>query len=259
MSESRRHPPSARKLRRARRAGQVARSGEPTLVALLLGALALFALLGPSLLARVRQCFDLSLHTIARGGDPVAVARSCTVLAGEPLIISAAVVFALSWLSGFLQVGPLFSLRAFRIDLARLAPDRGFRRIASGLAWPLLKSLLKVALVGALSVALLASVRDALALLRADELGHVAGHAAGLGARTVLHSLAPLALLAVLDVLYQRHRLREELKMTQSELKRELRETEADALGWRRRERARRASRARAVYSHEPQARLTDG
>jgi len=125
MAESRTEQPTPRRVRRARAAGQVARSGLLTsAVVLLVGALAL-GLSGPQLVATL---LTLTAETFASAGsgdpsspaDTLAMGLVVGLRSLAPLLVT---VFAAAVLASLAQVGPLFAAGAVRPDMKRLSPS----------------------------------------------------------------------------------------------------------------------------------------
>jgi len=234
MAEDRPFAPSARKLRRARQAGEVARSPLASSAVVLLGVGGALALGGPGWLARWRGFAVRALSGEGSVEEAMAVGAAGVF---APLAVAVVVGAA----AGFLQVGPLWTTEPLGPDLSRLDPGRGLRRLfaPSEIASRLLPALLGVVLV---AVAL-AVLRDAAGLLGRTRLTPEAALAA---AGAVLGALwwrgcAVLAVAGAIALVYRRWRWRTDQRMSRREVLRELRETEGDPAARRERARRRRA------------------
>lgn len=228
---SRSLPPSARRLRESRRRGEV-----PVSRALIgLGAAAFgLAVLGASLPGMAREearALRRALLVAASGSEPAPLDLFLSALerAARLTFAPSAAACAGALLVGLAQTGALFSPDALRFDWDRIAPSRGLRRTFSPAAMG--RAAFTLAVSGsALAVGGLVLAAQARALARIPRL--LPGGAWSTAAAIVGSGAAPLvALLAaagVGDLLLLRHRHLRNLKMTRSELERDLREDEGD-------------------------------
>ena len=228
---SRSFPPSPRRLRESRRRGEV-----PVSRALIgLGAATLgMAALGASLPRMAREeAGELrrALLLAASGADPAPLDLALSALAQVARLTlgPAAAACAGALLIGLLQTGALFSTEALRFGWDRLSPSRGLRRTFSPAALGRAAFTLTVG-ASALAVAGLVLAAKAPALARIPILPP--GGAWSAAAAIVASAAAPLLALLVVagagDLLLLRHRHLRDLKMTRSELERDLREDEGD-------------------------------
>jgi flagellar biosynthetic protein FlhB len=221
----------------ARRRGQVVRSPEVSPVAELLAALAVVSWGAPLLLERSRTLLGAWLAAagplaaepdgLLSAAAPLA-ARSFAELGGllVPFCVSMAVVGGGAVVA---QVGWQVNPGLVAPDLDRLNPANGLRRIFSpDGAMNLVKATVKitVALVLAYQVIvhLGAAAVAAPALMPEEILGF-----AGRGLRRLFLVLgAALAVLGLLDYLWQRWRYEQSLRMSRQEVREEQKETEGD-------------------------------
>ena len=230
-SGERTEQPTALRLEEARRRGVVARSGDLVSAVLLLGAMGLLALLGGRLLdALVR----LMREMLAWGGGPLPLGGLSETLVLLALLLVGLMVTAVG--INLAQVGPLVAWERIAPDLARLSPLAGLRRLLSA-------RMLMGGVMAVLKTAAVATVGCAALLAWAGELAS-AGRLGPLdlirlsGRVVMVVALAggsALAVLAVLDLLFQRRQYRRELMMTRREIRQELRRSEGDPALRRRR------------------------
>ena len=225
------HRPTKRKIQKTRRAGLAPRSSVlPAAAVLLLGGLGL--ILGfNSISGRLRSFFGQVLQAGSQ-----ATAHRVLVFTEEaastllellaPFLI---MVVLAAGLSGFLQVGPLWSREAAKFRLSRIDPMKGLAGIFS---LSNLLGLCKHTLVSLLILAASAFILlDALRLLvTLPALAAAPGFSLiGLVILRLMSAIAGLLILAaVADVLWARWKFKRGLRMSRNELLRELRETEGD-------------------------------
>ncbi|MDO6385169.1 MULTISPECIES: flagellar biosynthesis protein FlhB [unclassified Uliginosibacterium] len=125
--------------------------------------------------------------------------------------------------------GLIFSFKAFQLDLNRLDPLNGLKRMASmhGVA-ELVKGLLKSGLIGSIGCWVLWSQRGEIVALMSMPLESGMSMFGDMLLMSLLWVVASLALVAALDVPFQLWRYYEGLKMTKEELKQEYKEMEGD-------------------------------
>ncbi len=131
----------------------------------------------------------------------------------------------------FVQVGPLFTFQPLQPQLTRISPATGFKRIVSKRSLVELgKSLAKIAIVGALLASALIDAPSRLLALATMDVSAAYGEIFRLLLRMGAAAAGALALLALLDFLFQRWDYEKQLMMTRQEVKQELKESEGDPL-----------------------------
>ncbi|MGC3997863.1 MAG: EscU/YscU/HrcU family type III secretion system export apparatus switch protein [Anaeromyxobacter sp.] len=250
---SRTEEPTPRRLREARRRGQVAASRELTAAAALAGGLLALAATAPwvgaALLAQLREGLARAVLAPTAPGPALTGAAAAVMRLVLAPCLGALVAGALA---GAAQSGFLFSPGALRPRLSRLSPAAGLRRLVTpaqlaGVALGLLKAALLLAVAWRWARAEAPGVL-ALARLEPDAAWRWLPALAGLLARLA----AALVALGLLDLLLARRRHRRGLRMTRDEVRREHREDEGDpAL------RAERRRLGRALVEAGPVARAT--
>jgi type III secretion YscU/HrpY family protein len=243
MSDERTEEPTPKKLRDARKKGQVWRSRE------LGGALTLLAAAGVLSATAVRlvdthwSTFRLAIDAVAGRieGGPAGILEASVSLAASaiaPLLVALVVV---GTLASLVQVGPLFAPEAIAWKPDRLNPIKGAKNLFSQKRLvELLKSIAIVAIVGGVAwMTLRQGLRSVIALAGSDALATLRG--TGELVRTLLLRVGGAMLgVAALDVLYQRWRWMRDLRMTKDEVKREYKDAEGDPHIKQERERLRR-------------------
>lgn len=243
------HAPTPRRRERARQEGKHWKAPD------LQGAIALlaaFLVLRWYLPFAGRRLADLEsavyqtvqLHGFALGlaSTMVLVLRNLALVVG-PL---AALLMAVGLGTALAQGGISFRLASLAPDLNRIDPAQGIARMFSvqGL-WELLKGVLKLAAIGVLVGLFLRGEVGQLAGVMALSLGGMLAFAQRILSGVLLRAAAAYLVVAVADALYQSRSFQQSLRMSNQEVKDEVKETEGDPrVRGRRREMQRRYARA---------------
>jgi flagellar biosynthetic protein FlhB len=215
----------------ARRRGQVARSRELNIAAVLLG--------GAMMLLAARTHLGQSMTGLMRRGltiEPAALDRPEAMMAAladaslDALLAFAPflVVLALCAVGGALVIGGwAFSTEQFAPKWNRLDPLQGIRRIVSvrGLV-EVAKALAKGLLIGGLAFTYLVWVQDRVIGLGVAPLGAALGDTGSMIAITLVVCSFGMLLIALADAPFQVWSHSRELRMTRQEIREELKETE---------------------------------
>jgi len=242
-----------RKKQEARRKGQVAKSSDlPGALIMLFSFLALYMFGGmfeDSLYSlftvplREYMLWDVTIDNIA--AMFVQLAFQALVFIAPILIIA----LVLGIVGNYIQIGFLFTGEPLKMNLNKLNPVQGFKRIFSLRALvELLKSSLKFAIVAVVAWTTLWGEKDELLSLSNVPLEDTLRYAARVTTLIGMKIGAVLVVLAILDYLYQRYDLNKQLRMSKQELKDEFKKTEGDPLIKSRiREKQRRMAMARMM------------
>lgn len=231
--EDRTEAPSAKRLRQARERGDVPRSRELAGVAVLGTSVIALLVLGPGVARdamgwmRDALAFDPGLV----GHQDRLATHAAAMLAGLslPLLPLVAIALGACFISPAVMGGFHFSTEALQPNFNRLNPMSGLERMygREGRV-ELLRSVLRILLVGAVGFWVVRRALVAMPLLQNMPLESAV--ADGLG--FMLHALAlmvgAMALLALVDVPYQRWAHSEKLKMTKQEVREEFKENEGN-------------------------------
>ena len=226
--ESRTEPASSRRLREARARGQVPRSAELTLLAMLLAATGVLGLGGGTLYQSLVSMFAQGLpgaasfsfqhafELVTNGGRAVL-----------PLLIA---VFLAALIAPLLLSGWVFAPQVMEFEAGRLNPLRPLRRLFSVSGWyGGMKGLVALALLGAMTWAYLRRTwKELYTLWGSEPQLSFSGMAIWLG-KGLLIMAGTVALIAVLDGLWQWRRHLAGLAMTRGEALAEAQEEEMSA------------------------------
>ncbi len=223
--------PTARRRDQARKKGQVARSKELATFAVTLSGAAALLLMAPHFGDTVQGMFSENL-VVSREDvmDPTALLRHLGQAIESALFMLApffAVMIVVAVLASIALGGLNFSAEAMQPKLSKMSPLKGLKRIFSpnGLM-ELLKSLGKFLIVGGVTGLLIwLWMGDFLALGRMELEPAVRAGVSMVGWASLLLA-ASLVVMAIIDVPFQLWNHTRQLRMTQQEVRDELKETE---------------------------------
>jgi flagellar biosynthetic protein FlhB len=224
--------PTQRRRNEARRQGRVAMSNEFNSALVLIGVAASLTLFGPAIFSDLQTMMRAGL---VRAGSPDAVtaegmaalvtwALKSFALAVAPIVIAAGGVGVLASVA---QVGFRFTPLVLKPSLATIDPIRGLKRLVgpNGLV-EIVKAIVKLAIVGGAATVVIWPKLPELVALTGLPPGAMVGHLGALVRDLMLRVGAAFLLVAAGDYAWRRRQNEQQLRMTRSELKRELRQTE---------------------------------
>jgi flagellar biosynthetic protein FlhB len=225
-----------RKRDEAREKGQVAMS-QDVVASLSLGAAGGALALGGSLLAQdaaalirasAANLASLGPAEVSIEGWSKLVESSATSMALPAAAIILPLV-ATGMFAGYAQVGFQIAPKALELELSKLSPASGWKKIA-GIkgAVRTLQSAVKIVLVGGAAVWAAWSSIDQLPMLAGAPLGAVLSGIGGILAKVAGAAIGTFAFLAIVDVLYQRWQHDQDLRMTREEVRQEHKNSEGD-------------------------------
>lgn len=257
--ESRTEDPTPRRREEARRQGQVPFSAELVGALVVLSGVIGIMNVGPDVWAAMINSYRHDLtHIFHADFDSTAAATLIARSAGRllaALLPLFGILLAVGILSSVAQVGFQINTEKFGPNFDRLNPVTGASRLFS--VGALVKGGLTVLKVAALALVAYIVLEPRSGLITSLGRDRLAGAAPALWAivvRLALYLTGAVALVAVLDYLYQRYKFEQSLRMTKEELKRELKEEDGDPqIKARMRQLARERSR-RKMLNEVPKA-----
>ena len=225
--------PTQKRIEEARKKGQVAISREVNNWIMLLAATILVAAISPSMLWKLQmhlRAYIEHAHDMPQvpGGFSIILGDSFWTVLGImalPLIV----LMAAAFMGPFLQVGPLFAPEIIKPDLSKISPMAGFKRLFSMKAiMEFVKGLLKIGMVGAVGTVLLYPFYGNVDHLVGLPIALVLVEMKALVVRLMIGVLVVLAVITVVDVVFQRAQHYKKMRMTKQELKDEYKQTEGD-------------------------------
>lgn len=227
-------PATPKRKEDARRKGNVAQSRDlPSVAVLVTAMLAGGSFLGLGLLDAVvgqaRSAWGgASLPPGGLGDFHGMLLRHLVLVAGGMLPVMG-LLMAAALVAQIAQVGPLFSPEALQPKAERMDPVQGFKRMVNlDRLVELVKAAVKIVVVAGLAWWVVHGEVDSVLALANASLGSGLGVGGTLARRVALVVLAALAVMAAFDVVYQRWRWEQRLRMSKQEVRDELKQREGN-------------------------------
>ena len=228
--------PTGKRLKDARKKGQIARSRDVTQVATLAAGLAVLTWWGGRMLMTLRDTVTgliLRMDTDPLGEIGPRLVTNLIVSSGVTVALVVGplgvAIIAASVASQTLQGGWNFSVETLKIDFTKLSPSKGLSRLTPGKAWA---DLLKTLVLATVLVVLFEQVISS-RLLHSDYLARVhpiqawwVGWQDGL--LLIRRALIVLVFTAAADYAMQKRRFTQSLKMTKKEVQDDHKQTEGN-------------------------------
>ncbi len=229
-AQERTEEPSAKRLLDARAKGQIPRSKELNTVVMLLVSVVGLVALGDSISNEFRSLisYDLQLnHMQAFNKAKILEGLQINTIAALKILTPFLLLMFIAVFVGPLFMGGLsFSGKAMAPKFNKLNPASGFKRMfgIQGLV-ELIKAILKIVLLGTVTVFLVFSLKDRYITLGQEPL--LSGVQSGMHLLALVFVILSVSLIvvAIIDVPYQKWNHKRKLKMTRQEVKEENKET----------------------------------
>lgn len=227
--------PTQRRLDEAREKGQVASSREVGHWAILAGGAVAIAATAQSSAARLAgelaAVFERAADTALDPGALVALFTDLALDAGLALAPLLGLLVAVAVASGIVQHGFLLSAETIQPQLDRISPLKGFERIFSLPALvELAKGVVKIALVSVVAGLVLWPDAGRIVAAITLEPAQAARLLDELARHLLVAVAAVLTAVAGADLLYQKFRHHQQLRMSRQELKDEFKQSEGDPM-----------------------------
>ena len=233
QTQDRTEEPTPRRLQKAREDGQVAYSQDLTSGLLLAAGTIFFAFFGYYLLSGLAGGLKKGVSKIGTENpaliSPESLVQNAMLDGGGLVLPLAFAVFAVLLLTGASITGFQFSGKAIELKLDKLDPRKGFKRIFSSRS--VVKGLIAVA-----KASVMATIAFLLIRISGDKIAASHGldikESMGLGWTIVIQIAmaisAAMILIGLMDLLYQKWKHIQDLKMSRQELRDEIKEDMGD-------------------------------
>lgn len=221
-----------RRKQEARKKGQVVKSNEVITVLLLTLTLLVIRFWLPYMMEDFRNFFA---HVFTYTKTEFTV-RLAILLISETLFVTVKMVgpilliaMVAGYVANVMQIGFLFAAEPLKLDLSRLSPLKGMKRIFSKRAIAeLVKTVLKTCLVGFVAFSFLFKQLPRLSVLMDFSLAQSLYTIGEITFTTGWRILAVLMIIAIADYVYQLYEYEKSLKMSKQEIKEEFKNVEGD-------------------------------
>jgi len=232
-TEKKTEQPTGRKLKKAREKGQVARSREVPASAVLLGMVVSMYYFGQIFVHKLQREMvgllnfgvleDISSTNLAYMVQGTSLRTAYVVL---PILLG---ILVLSVLSNVMQGGLAISSEALKLKPEKLSPKTGLKKIFSknGLM-ELGKSLIVVSAVSLITYNVITSHLNLYPRLVMMDVTHLLYWIGTISFQVLIRIAIFMLLIAIADFIFQKHRFKEQMKMTKKEVKEEHKEMEGD-------------------------------
>jgi type III secretion protein U len=221
--------PTPKKLRDARKKGQVVKSKEVAPVAVFVALLGALMMGSDYFYLHLQALFDAPYDYIS-ADFRLAFGKVLEVMLRESamiLIPILAVTFVAALVSQIGQIGFLFSGEPIKIDFKKINPVEGFKRIFSIKSlFEFVKSIIKILLLTLIMAVLLKSELREVFLLPFCGLDCLLPFTGKLLLYMLAVATIGMLIIAILDYAFEYFQHRKQLRMTKDEVKREYKETE---------------------------------
>lgn len=223
--------PTPKRLREARKRGEVAKSKDLTATATLIAWATLAALIWPFVGAELGRPIALALQLVSSPSLYALQAIGAASVKALMVVVLATLgpIVAVGLLAEFAQAGPVMSLERMKLKFDHLNPGEGLKRMFStDNLFEVAKSLVKVGILTGLLWLIVASrFRDLAALAQGGPDG-VLG-ALGVMLRELLMVTALVfVLIAGADIAYQRFSFTKKMRMSRRDMRQEHKDSEGD-------------------------------
>lgn len=223
--------PTEKRLRDARKKGQVAKSADVSSTWLLIIIFVYFAIFKTMILKKCEELIllpTLFIHLPFEEALPNVLVGTATI--GLMLTVPFLVLVAIMGVFiNFIQTGPVFSTDPLKPDFKKINPVEGAKKIFSkkGLI-EVLKSSLKTVFLGLVLYYCIKGVIAPLLLIPFSGLNGIFAILIEVMRNFAINVCLVYLVVAVADLFFQRHQYIKDLKMTKDEVKREYKEMEGD-------------------------------
>ncbi|MFJ5622097.1 flagellar biosynthesis protein FlhB [Peribacillus loiseleuriae] len=219
----------------SRKKGQVAKSQDVNTAINLLAVFLLLLFIGPYMLEKISSLLseflqNLMLVQVTEDSAPLLLVE---VLKEMGLILAPILAAALiaGVAANYMQIGFMFSTETIQLKLEKLDPIKGFKRIFSIRAIvELLKSILKISVVGLVTFFVIWQRIDEIMILSKKSIGNAMTTLADITVKVGIYASIALLILSLLDYLYQKYDYEKNIRMSKQDIKDEYKNIEGDPL-----------------------------
>lgn len=218
-----------------RKKGQVAKSQDVNTAILLFLVFLLFIVIGGTwkeqMSALYQKSFTEYIHWRVTQDNLHTMLQDITVYVAQALAPVMVIAIIAGLAANYMQIGFLFTAEPLKMQLNKIDPIQGAKRIFSARALvELVKSLLKIVVIATITFSILWMNKDEMMMLAGKDVN---GALAFFGNVTILmgiFSAIALLVLSVIDYSYQRYDYEKNIRMSKNDIKDEHKNIEGDPL-----------------------------
>lgn len=231
--EEKTEKPTPKKREEARRKGEVGKSRELPSVSVLLAATITMAVMGSYLYSFMQTIIQGTWSLIPSRdlnmSDCIFLCQKMItqfILLIGPIFLA---VFVTAILSNIMQVGFILAGEQIRPKLSKIDPIKGFGRLFSkNASMELLKSFLKLAIVGGIAYLSIRDEMKNLSFLVEMEVGPIMAYILSTSFKLFIKCAMAMIFLVILDYAFQKWDFEKRMRMSKKEIKEEFKKTEGD-------------------------------
>jgi flagellar biosynthetic protein FlhB len=202
---------------------------------MILGGALFVIMLAPGTLRAIEHSlvrFIAAPHEMSADGTGLmGVVRATLSEVGLALLMPLGLLVVLALFSGFVQHGFLFSAEQLVPKLDKISPMAGFKRLFSMKSMvEFIKGLLKLAVVGTVLTLVVMPEISHITDLPTYSIPDLLRYTTGLSGKVLIAALAVVAVIAGLDMFYQRFAHMQSMRMTKQEIRDEMKQTDGDPM-----------------------------
>ncbi|MDO8644868.1 MAG: type III secretion system export apparatus subunit SctU [bacterium] len=234
-SQEKTEEPTPKRLRDARKKGQVWQSRDLTTILVLIASFISLAVTLPyisnSLQTLMKNFFEVVSRPEISFELMFEMIQSCffvLIKISAPVALTAVIV---ALIASFLQVGPVFSMETLKPKLEKLNVIEGIKNMFKTKTFvELVKNIIKITFIFIIAITVVKGLLGDFLQMAVVEPEHSAQFAGTIIVRFLVRVFALFLLVAILDVFFQRKDYLKNLRMSKEEVKREYKEDEGDPL-----------------------------
>lgn len=156
---------------------------------------------------------------------------SVILVTGKVVLPIVGITFLVGLICSYAQVGFLFTTKSLSVNLNRINPIEGFKKIFSKKSLvEFVKSLIKIGVVGYITFSYVLGQSENFINLLDMELSQIVYYLFQTTVNVAIRAAVVLIILAILDYVYQSWEYENELKMSKQEIKEEYKQMEGDPI-----------------------------
>lgn len=251
--------PTHKRLEDAVKKGQVASSREVNSFFILLGMTFILVLLAPGVMSDVKSRLsryvtmphDYEIDKASFQLEMSSLLSDLLVIMLLPALVAVASVFA----ANLVQNKFIFSAEPIMPKLEKISPLKGLKRMFSRRSMvEFIKGIIKITVVGAVSVAAIWPYKEYMQLLPDEDMADLLAFTSTLTLRMLIGVCVIMFLIAIIDYAYQKFEYLKNLRMTKQEVKDEYKQQEGDPLVKQKLRQIRRERARKRMMENVPKA-----